>query len=288
YATAPGKVAADGEGANGLYTQELLKALSQPGLKVEDVFKQVRIGVARASGGSQVPWEASSLTGDFYFQPPVAVAAPAPVIVPPLDREAIFWDSVKLSNDPAELRAYLDAFPNGMFAGIARARVASLETARQSQVAAVSAVPAQAPTSAPAAAAPVVAAPAQAPPRQQAPQQIVAVPAVRANGISTDLLGGNVPIGILVPQGAYIYLRVYEGAVTFTASETFGVGRQNPYRCYGKGDLDGPETFSNIEIECELRTSTVKATASGVMLEGGRVKVSFESANGKKADVVFR
>ena len=35
YATAPGKVAADGEGANGLYTQELLRALGQPGLKVE-------------------------------------------------------------------------------------------------------------------------------------------------------------------------------------------------------------------------------------------------------------
>jgi uncharacterized caspase-like protein len=63
YATAPGKVAADGEGSNGLYTQELLKALAQPGLKAEDVFKQVRIGVARASNGAQVPWEASSLTG---------------------------------------------------------------------------------------------------------------------------------------------------------------------------------------------------------------------------------
>ncbi len=69
YATAPGSVAADGEGANGLYTQEMLKALRQPGLKVEDVFKQVRINVAAATNGAQVPWEASSLTGDFYFTP---------------------------------------------------------------------------------------------------------------------------------------------------------------------------------------------------------------------------
>jgi flagellar biosynthesis GTPase FlhF len=123
YATAPGKVAADGDGANGLYTQELLKALAAPGLKVEEVFKQVRINVARASDGAQVPWEASSLTGDFFFVPP---PPPAPAI----DREAIFWETVKASSDPAELRAYLDIYPNGVFAPIARARLGSIEAAR--------------------------------------------------------------------------------------------------------------------------------------------------------------
>jgi hypothetical protein len=87
YATAPGSVAADGEGSNGLYTGELVQAMKLPGLKVEDVFKQVRIRVQRQSKGSQVPWESSSLTGDFYFagEPPamqtaalVPAAAPAP------------------------------------------------------------------------------------------------------------------------------------------------------------------------------------------------------------------
>jgi uncharacterized caspase-like protein len=34
YSTAPGKVASDGDGANGLYTFELLTAIRQPGLKV--------------------------------------------------------------------------------------------------------------------------------------------------------------------------------------------------------------------------------------------------------------
>ncbi|MCE9568393.1 MAG: caspase family protein [Rhodocyclales bacterium] len=67
YATAPGKVAADGHGSNGVYTEALLKALDMPGLKVEDVFKQVRINVVRASDGQQTPWESSSLTGEFYF-----------------------------------------------------------------------------------------------------------------------------------------------------------------------------------------------------------------------------
>src|SRR5215475_6624622 len=42
YATEPGSVAADGAGRNGLYTEELLKAMRAPGLKIEDVFKRVR------------------------------------------------------------------------------------------------------------------------------------------------------------------------------------------------------------------------------------------------------
>jgi len=67
YATAPGKVASDGTGSNGLYTEALLNALNAPGLKVEDVFKQVRISVIKASDGQQTPWESSSLTGEFYF-----------------------------------------------------------------------------------------------------------------------------------------------------------------------------------------------------------------------------
>ena len=83
YATAPGSVANDGQGENGVYTGELIKAMVQPGLKIEDVFKQVRSAVREATGGRQVPWESSSLEGDFYFlfplpQPPVQTAAVLP------------------------------------------------------------------------------------------------------------------------------------------------------------------------------------------------------------------
>ena len=62
YATAPGSVAADGEGVNGLYTEELLRALRMPGLKIEEVFKQVRVGVMNRSQGAPTPWESSSST----------------------------------------------------------------------------------------------------------------------------------------------------------------------------------------------------------------------------------
>src|SRR6266568_7302341 len=41
YATAPGKLARDGTGANSLYTTALLRAIEVPGLRIEDVFKRV-------------------------------------------------------------------------------------------------------------------------------------------------------------------------------------------------------------------------------------------------------
>lgn len=75
YATAPGSVASDGDRENGLYTEALLQALTVPGLKVEDVFKRVRIRVAETSNGTQVPWDSSSLTADFVFNTAVATAA---------------------------------------------------------------------------------------------------------------------------------------------------------------------------------------------------------------------
>lgn len=77
YATAPGRVASDGAGRHSLYTGALLEALKLPGLRVEDVFKRVRAQVMHTSQGEQVPWEASSLLGDFYFlQADTSLVAP--------------------------------------------------------------------------------------------------------------------------------------------------------------------------------------------------------------------
>lgn len=68
YATAPGSVAADGSGRNGLYTQELLKAMRKPGLTIEQVFKEVRANVLRLSGNKQNTWDSSNIIGEFYFK----------------------------------------------------------------------------------------------------------------------------------------------------------------------------------------------------------------------------
>ena len=67
FATAPGKVAADGTGRNSPYTKHLLQALKQPNVPIEQVFKVVRRNVMEETKGEQIPWENSSLVGDFYF-----------------------------------------------------------------------------------------------------------------------------------------------------------------------------------------------------------------------------
>ncbi len=74
YSTAPGAVAADGNGRNSPYTEALTQAIREMHEPVEQVFKHVRVGVMNVTSGKQVPWESSSLTGDFYFAAPNKVA----------------------------------------------------------------------------------------------------------------------------------------------------------------------------------------------------------------------
>src|SRR5258706_7582720 len=77
FATAPGSVAADGAGRNGLYTRHLLEQMRKPGAPVEETFKAVRAAVRKDSQGRQIPWESTSLETNFAFH----AAAPAPMKV---------------------------------------------------------------------------------------------------------------------------------------------------------------------------------------------------------------
>jgi len=49
-------------------SQQILKAMQKPGLTIEQVFKEVRVNVARLSGGKQNTWDSSNITGEFYFK----------------------------------------------------------------------------------------------------------------------------------------------------------------------------------------------------------------------------
>ena len=87
YATAPGSVAGDGEGRNGTFTQALLKYIRTPGLTVEELFKDVRVEVQSVTRERQIPWDSSSLTGDFSFSPePISpgIASTSPPVVNPV------------------------------------------------------------------------------------------------------------------------------------------------------------------------------------------------------------
>ena len=85
YSTAPGAVALDGTGRNSPYSAALARAIQRPGLTVEQALKRVRLNVVEKSNGRQVPWESSSLVGDFYFagQTVVPPAQTAALATPP-------------------------------------------------------------------------------------------------------------------------------------------------------------------------------------------------------------
>lgn len=121
YATSPGNVASDGEGANGLYTEHLLRELAVKEARIEDVFKRVRLGVRRKSNGTQIPWESTSLEEDFYFLPSEQLKKLSDAEKQRLFKEELaLWKSIQASQDPAPLEDYLRRHPSGDFAELAQ------------------------------------------------------------------------------------------------------------------------------------------------------------------------
>jgi tetratricopeptide (TPR) repeat protein len=70
FATSPDSVALDdGNGRNSPFTAALLKHIRTPGLEVRSMLTRVRAEVIQLTHERQVPWDHSSLTGEFYFKP---------------------------------------------------------------------------------------------------------------------------------------------------------------------------------------------------------------------------
>jgi len=137
FATQPGNVALDGEGANSPFATAMLNHIATPGLDIDLVLRRVREEVIKATNGSQVPWTNSSLTGSFVFQdkpkekppaPPVA-AAPAPRIpgVDPLAVEFAFWQAAKDAGTKQAYEAYLKKYPEGSFAPLVAIHLSEIE-----------------------------------------------------------------------------------------------------------------------------------------------------------------
>jgi formylglycine-generating enzyme required for sulfatase activity len=74
YSTAPGAAAADGTGKNSPYSTALADAIENQRVPLEQLFRDVRVNVMNATGKKQVPWDSSSLTGEFYFKAPDGAA----------------------------------------------------------------------------------------------------------------------------------------------------------------------------------------------------------------------
>ena len=135
FATGPGQTALDGEvGTNSPFTRALMANITQPGVEIQQAMTMVRAQVNEETKKGQLPWGHTNLIGAVYLNPvaapaggqAVATNTPTATVSGGSDVELEFWRSIKESNKPEELNAYLTNYPNGQFKSLALARIASL------------------------------------------------------------------------------------------------------------------------------------------------------------------
>jgi uncharacterized caspase-like protein/outer membrane protein OmpA-like peptidoglycan-associated protein len=140
YATGPGDVASDGDGPHSPFTAALLEHIATPGLEVRQVLGRVRDDVLKQTSERQVPWDSSSLRGDFYFKPalPAAAALAAEAASPPVaasravdyggqDRDAL--DFIVDSKRARDFAIFLERYPDSVLAPFAQSRLEELAAA---------------------------------------------------------------------------------------------------------------------------------------------------------------
>ncbi|MFC5506356.1 MULTISPECIES: SUMF1/EgtB/PvdO family nonheme iron enzyme [Hyphomicrobiales] len=150
FTTAPGRTVADrGNPA----VDEWIKAIRTPGLDMQAALARTRDAVARQTRRAQQIWTSSEPPPGLIVTPvarPAQVAQNNRAVIPlpppesPAARqdayELAFWESIRSSENPAEYRAYLNAYPDGRFAALARTREQQF-LARQNASAAPPAAP---------------------------------------------------------------------------------------------------------------------------------------------------
>jgi uncharacterized caspase-like protein len=133
FATQPGNVAMDGAGRNSPFTTALLTHLGTPGQDITRDLIDVRRDVLAATQGKQVPWENSSLTGEVVLRPigtdeSKAEAVPTQQSTSPDNAvELAYWATIKDSTDKSFFEAYLQQFPTGAFAALARLKIDTID-----------------------------------------------------------------------------------------------------------------------------------------------------------------
>jgi len=152
YATDPGAIAFDGNGVNSPYSTALARHLTEPGVEIQSALTRVRGEVTETTQGRQRPWHNASLGREVFMGKPVvatpaakpaAAATSAPALVvgeaPSWEVEQRLWDEASKKNSIPFYEAYLEQFPNGRFATVAKLNIDELQDpkAEDKQVAAV-------------------------------------------------------------------------------------------------------------------------------------------------------
>jgi len=137
FSTSPGEIALDGEGVNSPFTASLLQHLDAPNTDIATILSRVVGDVWEATGESQRPWLSSSLTGTVILNQKTVLSAASVAsegaAAPQassgmLEEQKMLFDLAKESGAAEDYLAYLDTFPNGLFANNARRAVQRLKS----------------------------------------------------------------------------------------------------------------------------------------------------------------
>lgn len=152
FASDPKSAAMDGTpGENSPFSKALLNHLEDAGVSIDTIMSRVRTEVWTETKNKQLPWVSTSIIGEFILNPEVAALEPGALPPRPgssagaaaqggegalpsrsspaqerLAQETRLWDSAERSNLVGDYQAYLDAYPSGTFARMAKNRIASL------------------------------------------------------------------------------------------------------------------------------------------------------------------
>ncbi len=295
YATAADDIALDGNESNSPFTTALLQNIETPGLDVRLLFGRVRDSVISQTNGKQQPFIYGSLGGSEVMLKPgptqaaanAAAASPARQTgpaAPDSSVEVAFWNSIKDSGNPADFTAYLEQYPSGAFAPLARNRLRTTSAQGQAPTPAPTPAHAQAATGQgmvqTAVARPLTPVPAQPAPIPLSPAGVpptVAPSALSASAVPPSAMGVPAPVAT---APAMADCRVGERLYAFSDDAWFASTIRGPAGRPGfcLVHFDG---YSEDEDEVVTADNTRPFTADGPGLPvascGAGVKVVAES-----------
>ena len=121
FAAKAGSVAVDGAGSNSPFTAALVKYIVYPGLDLRIALGKVRDEVLSFTNNKQEPFVYGSLGGAVIALVPGPAEATSNLsMASEANLEIVFWQSIKNEKNPQLFQAYLNRYPNGAFAEIAR------------------------------------------------------------------------------------------------------------------------------------------------------------------------
>lgn len=129
FAAKAGAVAADGDAANSPFAAALVKYIATPGLDLRIAFGRVRDDVLKTTGNRQEPFVYGSLGGET-----VSLVPPLPAPVDPnADARREYEFAAQIGTKDA-WTSFLRSFNAGLYADLARAALAKLETAERASI----------------------------------------------------------------------------------------------------------------------------------------------------------